>query len=315
MGHVWDATYTVKSIDGLVTTGVIRNIPAASTPTQAKLLAFVTDVKGLINGGVQEHNLLDWNEDVIAGTVTPEGLNSDKAMISYQYMDADDITKFERMYLPNPDVATHFEAVGGEGYRMTAAARTTFAGLLSTATGLTITVSEGKLVSQAGYHGRRDHHVLYEDETGNLCPMHVLLATNAGTLSAFATAAQGFSLSKTVKATFLTRTRTINDPAAGIGLAETDALKIDFSSVEAQMKARFFYADGEKRKYMTVLLPSIARSACYQTAKKKNAWKLLNTIADPLGNDLATSLNTLLGATKIVAYKGSKFDGINLKTQ
>lgn len=315
MAHIWEATYTIKDTGGITTTGKIRKIPAASTPTLAKMLTMVTALKAFMNGGVLEYSLFDWDETPFATpTITdPEGLNSVKALITFQYVNGSNELIYDRCYLPNPDVANHFEMVAGEGYRMLAASQATLETAMSTVTGLTISIIEVKLVTQSGHHARTASCVMFKDSVGALCPMNIPLATTGAALATFAGALDtgGFSRSTVYNSTFLTKTMAVPDPSAGIGLPAVDAGDPAFTSVETRATLKFGYLVGAKKKYMSVILPSVKNSSCVTTEKKKDAWKFVYAN----GGTVAGALNTMFtGGSKTVAYRSSKVKIKDLQT-
>ena len=300
MGHKYDGTITVKDTLNISATIPIMDIPAAGSPDMTKMLALATSLKSHLNGGIVSYALLDWEDTLATDATTPTGVNSDKALILYEWADAGDIVHYERLILPNPNVATHFEPVEGEGYRMLAASMTSLGTLLSTASGLTITVNEGKLIHQSGRKVKGATSIGFKDSIKQTAWMQFSYATTAAALTTLANAiATGqYSLSKVTVASFLTKTEVLPDQSSGIGLAAVDADAMSFTTVETRAFLTMSYLEGDIKKFMRFLMPSIKNSDCV-IGTGKDDWKLTKAV----GDGVALSLVALFGsANKNVGY-------------
>jgi hypothetical protein len=313
MGHKYDATITVKDTMNIPAVIQIKEIPAAGSPDMTKLGALATSLKSHMNGGIAAYALLDWEDTAVTDVSTPVGVNSDKALILYQWFDADDIQQYGRLILPNPRVGLHFEAVEGEGYRMLAASKTTLEGILSAASGLAITVSEGKLIHQSGKKSKSHTSIGFIDELVSTAWMQFPLVTDTAALGTMAGALVNgnFSGSKITTASSLTKTEVLPDQSAGIGLAAVDGDDPKFTTVETRAILKFRYRDGTVKKYMNCLLPSVERTVCELTGKKKDSWKVKKAVAD----GIALSLTALFGSgNKAVYYESCKMKVKNIRS-
>jgi hypothetical protein len=314
MSHIFDATITFAGTDDIPTTSHIKDIPAASAPDLTKLLGVATSIKSHVNAGIRMYTLLDWEERIINPITTAAGVNSDKAFIDYEYVPTGGARQYGRFVLPNPNVPTHFEDLPGEGFRMLEASRAALATLLSTASGLTITVTEGKLGYQDGQRnrGKSGSCIEFSDSVGGQAYMGFPVATSADALVTLAGALDSglYSLSQVTCAYFLTKTFAIPDPTSGIGLAEDDADDIKFSTCETRANMKFYYLDGGQKKYMSFLLPSIKNSDCVRNGPR-SGWK----VRVPVGDGIALSLTAMFGsANRQPRYIRSKIKVKNIRS-
>lgn len=295
MGHVFDAEITVKDTMGIRASAFLRAIPTAGTPDMTKMLALATSLKSHLNGGIESYSLLDWLETLIVPVFTPAtGVNSDKALILYEYEDGAGNVVYGRSILPNPDVLNHFEQVEGEGFRMLAESRDEMTVLFQAASGnTTFRVVVGKLMHQhgRGNRGRRDTCIQFTDSLGKRAYMAIPFASSSGALVSLAEAFDEsvFSNSQITRAWYLTKTDAITDPTSGIGLPAEDADQIAFTTVETRAMLKMYYLQDSRKRFMKFMMPSIKNSACERSG---DDWRVLNAA----GQGVALSLRALFGA-------------------
>ncbi len=306
----------IRYVDrGLIASGtVIQPIAEAVAPTTVKLLALATSLHSYVNPGVQGYSLMEWEEDTVGSPLaTAVGSNCEKGQVNYSYVDADGITQYGTMWIPNPDLAL-YELVEGVGYRMTAAAVALLETAMSTASGLTINIQQVKYEYKEREFGsgvKNASSLKFEDQIGNVVWMAFPLATDLAALQTFGAAmnagdaTNGFTKSICDRCVFLTETDAICDPATAPGLPATGV----WDSVEARAFVKMAYVEDGKKKFMQVILPGIKQTNCELKAGKKG-WKVTKTV----GDGVATALTTFFGAAnRTCRFVGSRVDVKDLK--
>lgn len=310
---IYNAEVIFKDDVGIKAKTTINKIPVASAPDLSKLLTLATALKSISNAGVFSYSLLGWEQAPFAGSATPAGLNTVKAVLNLSYP-IGGITQYRQITIPNP-AQTLIESVVGQGTRVTAAKLATISGLLSTSSGIAVTATEGKIAidMKRSNSSPTGTAIAFRDENGNDAYMHLPkeLVTTFAALTTLTTALQTatVSASKIVRTFMLTKTEALPDPTSGIGLAEFDATNIIFSSVEERMRTSHCYTDTDDlRAYMHVIIPAPIFTNLEDSGKY---WKF----SDAVGIQLAEDLSTFLGATKEVTFAGSKLNHKNLRPQ
>lgn len=309
---MFSASMQYIDIGNIKATSVIQPIPAASAPTTAKILTLLTVLKAHINPGVFMYSLKEWTEGAVTGAVaTAVGSNRDKALVSFSYVDAGGETQFGVMWLPNPDLA-HFELVEGVGYRLLPASKVLLETSMSTASGLTIKITEGRLEykeREAGNGSKNASCLRFEDSVGNMDYMAFGLATDSAALIAFGGAlnTDGMTQSKLEVSQFLEQTDVMCDPTVAPGIPAAG----DWDCVETRAILNFAYVAGGKKKHMKLMLPGIKQADCeYKTGKK--GWKVKKVV----GDGVATALTGFFGAPqRTLRFVGSRLDGVDLQNQ
>ena len=309
----YNAEIMFADTSGVKAKTVLKAIPIASAPDLSKILTLVTAMKALSNAGIFAYSLLGWESAAFAGTVTPVGLNSVKALINLQYMTSG-VTYYRNLFIPNPGQDI-LEQVPGQGVRVTAAALTAITVALTASAGFAVTAVEGKIVVQNRKNNVSPHGscIGYEDENKNTCYMTIPagLVTAATALVTLATALQTatVSASKTTKTAFLTKSEALPDPTEGIGLPAVDEDNILFGAVEARMRTSHSYVVSSNRKYEHVILPAPKYSECVLSGKNYK----FTVVA---GEALAAALTTFYGSgNRALTYAGSKMKNPNLAEQ
>lgn len=289
---------------------VLKDIPVASAPDMAKLLTLATALKDASNAGISSYSLLGWESATFAGTASPTGLNTVKAMVLTKYS-VGGIEYFRNIFIPNP-AQTTIEEVAGLGTRVTSAKLASITAALTAAAGFAITAVEGKVVVRNKKNSSSPNGIAIEFEDSERNTDYLTLPANyvttAAALVTLATALQTatISASKIVYTHMLTVTEALPDPTEGIGLAAVDPTDKVFSSVTKRIKLRFSYEANDLRKYETVIIPAPVQSELVKSGK--------NWLMDDAGGDgLAVDLSTFLGETKTLTYVGSKLVSKNLK--
>ena len=309
---MFSASMQFVDIGNIKAGSVIHPIPAASTPTTAKILTLLTVLKTHINPGVFGYSLKEWTEGAVTGTVDPAvGSNCDKALISFSYLDANDETQYGVMWLPNPDLA-HFELVEGVGYRLLPASKLLLEASMSDASGLTVKITEGRLEYQehdAGTGSKTASCLRFEDEVGNMTFMSFALATDSAALIAFGAAlnTDGMTKSKLEVSQFLEQTDVMCSPIVAPGIPEAG----DWDCVETRAYLKFAYLEGGKKKFMQLMLPGIKQAGCELKAGKRG-WKVTKVV----GDGVALALTGFFGAPqRTLRFVGSRVDGVDLRSQ
>ena len=289
---------------------VIKDIPIAAAPDMTKLLTLATALKAASNAGVLAYSLLGWESASFAGTATPAGLNTVKAMILTKYV-ASGIEIFRHVFIPNPG-QTVIEEVPGVGTRVTAAALAAITAALTASAGFAVTALEGKVIVRNKQKSGSPHGIAIEFQDEGLNSDYLTLPSNyvttAAALVTLATALQTavVSASKITFTHMLTKTEALPDPTTGIGLPAVDADDVVFSSVTKRIKLRFSYVVSSKRKHMSVIIPAPVQAELTRSGKN---WQM----EDAGGDGFATDLTTFLGSGKTLTYVGSKLEGILLQ--
>lgn len=289
---------------------VIKEIPVASTPTLVKLLAYATSLKTYSNAAVHSYSLLGWEEATVTDATVPSGLNTVKAIVNCEYV-VSGVRKYRNIFLPNPS-QTAMEEVVGQGIRLTQDALDDISAALSTASGITITATEGKLVVKSWKKDSspRGICVVFKDEEQHNSYMTLPseFCTTAAALATFAAAlvTAAVSASRIISCFFLTKQEAVVTPGEGIGEAISDEDNIQFSPVESRMWAKMSYVESSKKHTQSLVIPAMRNAA---VATSGDSWAI-----PPLtGADIATALGTFTGRT--YTYKGSKFKNKNLVPQ
>lgn len=305
----------IRFVDvGGIRTGVnIQPIPDASAPTTVKIGTFLTVFHAHQFPGVESYSLCEWTEAEVTGAVASAvGSNCEKALINYHYIDADDNTQYRQMWLPNPDLATHFELVEGVGYRMLPASVALLEASMSTATGLTIVIDSAKQEYRQSLPtsgAKKESALRFTDQIKDKTFMSFPLATDSAALVTFGEAlnTDGFTKSILDRAFFLARTDVLCDPLVSPGLPATGV----WGSVETRAYLKFTYMDGTRKKFMRLMLPGVKQSDC-ELKDGKAGWKVKKVV----GDGIATALTGFFGsAVRTFRYVNSKVDVVDLVTQ
>jgi hypothetical protein len=306
----YNAKITFADVAGKQGNTVIKEIPVAAAPDMTSVLAIATALKAASNAGILSYSLLGWESASFAGTATPAGLNTVKAMVLTKYV-VGGIEVFRHIFIPNPG-QTVIEEVSGLGTRLTAAALTAITNALTASAGFAVTAIEGKVIVRNKRASSSPTGIAIEFVDSNLNSDYLTLpenyVTTAAALVTLATALQTAVVSSS-KITFthmLTKTEALPDPTSGIGLAAVDDDDVVFSSVTKRIKLFFSYEVGDKRKYQTVIIPAPKQSELVKSGK---SWKM----DDAGGDGLAEDLSTFLGETKTLTYVDSKLESKDLK--
>ncbi len=306
----------IRFIDrgGIRTGSVIQPIPAAAAPTTAKLATLSNVLYAHINAGIESYSVLEWIEAAVTGAVAAAtGTNCDKALINYAYIDGAGDTRYNQLWIPNPDVATHFELVEGVGFRLLAATATLLEVALSVAIGFPVQIVEGKLEYRErdpGAGNKTASSLKFEDEFGNIAYMAVPLVASAAALATFGGALNtiGITKSKLNRAAFLDEKTVLLDPATAPGTPNTTG---DWGCVETRAILRFAYMENTQKKTMRLSLPAVMQTDC-EVKKGKRGWKFKKASGDVI----ASALTTFFGASvRTLRFTGSQVDVKDLDPQ
>lgn len=294
-------------VGALKATSSLYDIPAASTPDMTKLLALATSLHSYSRAGVLTYALLQWTEgEMTTPLAAAVGSNCDKAQINYKWIDAGGSQQFGTLWIPNPD-PTIFELITGVGYRLTAAAKALLETSLSTASGLTISIVEGKpeyKESDAGIGGKNDSCLQFIDEAGNYSYMAFPLASSSALLIALGDAFNTDSITQSVldRSFFLAKTEASPAIAAATGA---------WDCVETRAYVKMQYIAGGKKRYQTIMIPAPLATNLEQNVGQRG-WNFTKAV----GEGIALALTSFYGAgNRTLTYVGSRVDVKQLQNQ
>jgi len=282
------------------------DIPAASAPDMTKLLALATSLHSYSRAGVATYALLQWTEGAMTTPLgAAVGSNCDKAQINYKWIAGGD-QRFGTFWIPNPD-PTIFELVTGVGYRLTAAAKALLEASLSTASGLTISIVEGKpeyRESDAGIGGKNESCLQFIDEAGNYSYMSFPLAASSALLIGLGDAFNTDSITQSIldRSFFLAKTEANPAIAAAAGA---------WDCVETRAYAKMQYISGGKKHFQTIMIPAPIATNCEQNTGQRG-WNLTKVV----GDGIALALTSFYGSgNRSLTFVGSRVDVKQLGNQ
>lgn len=285
----------------------LYDIPAASTPDMTKLLGLAMSLRSYSRAGILTYALLQWTEgEMTTPLASAVGSNCDKAQINYKWIDAGGSQQFGTLWIPNPDPAI-FELITGVGYRLTAAAKTLLETSLSAASGLTISIVEGKpeyKESDAGIGGKNDSCLQFVDEAGNHSYMSFPLAASSALLIALGDAFNTDSITQSIldRSFFLAKTET--DPGLPAATGAHDC-------VETRAYIKMQYVSGGKKRFQTIMIPAPISTNLEQNVGQRG-WNV-NKVT---GDGIALAMTSFYGsANRTLTFVGSRVDIKQLQNQ
>jgi hypothetical protein len=303
-----------KDVGGIYARSTLLDLPVTAGD-MAGLLTLATALHLHSNAGVVGYSMMQWDETAITpALVNSIGLNSDKALITVRFVQGGQ-TYYKNLWLPNPNVATHFEMIQEEGYRMLTASRLALADLLTTSAGFDVVVTEGRLLTKNANgrrRGKNSNCIEFVDSMENSAYMKIpgsLLGIPPTGLPALATAidAAAFSNSRVIAAYEFNREDEVVDPAnaLAIPIVDANAPTPDFSTVETRAIIKCSHMEIPLKQFTELTLPAIKFS---ELVASKGQWKVLQA----RGVLIAAAVATFTSYDD-VSFVGSKVKGIDIQ--
>jgi hypothetical protein len=302
----YDAVIRWKDVGGNFGTSHLKGIPSASTPDTTKLGTLATALKVLSNAAVYRYDLIQWDQEAIAGTRSPViGLNSVKAAILLDYV-YNGISEQRMVWLPNPS-ETVVEAVEGRGQMITQDALDDLSSAFSTLAGFSVTARYGQVLSRSFKRqgSPSGSCLVFQDEAqykGFLTIPNVLVASQAA-LKTFAGVLDTGEYSNSLLInSFYQEIGEVNPTqGSGIGLAIADpTLIVPCSNAKAHMKVKMTFPVEEERHFQSIALPAFKKA-------KTSVSKGYFTLTPEDGAAVASALTTFYGSgNRTLTYYSSK---------
>lgn len=303
-----------KDIGGIYAKSTLPDLPVTAGD-MAGLLTLATALHLHSNAGVVGYSMMQWDETAITPTlVNAIGVNSDKALITVRFVSGGQ-TYFKNLWLPNPNVADHFEMVQEEGYRMLTASRLSLAALLTTSAGFDVVVTEGRLLTKNANgtrRGKNSNCIEFVDSMQKSAFMKIpssLLGVPPTGLPTLATAIDvaGYSNSRIIAAYEFNREDETVDPATALAIpiVDANAPTPDFSTVETRAIIKCSHVEAPLKQFTHTTIPAIKFS---ELVASKDAWKVIQA----RGVLIAAALATFTSYDNMT-FVGSKVKGIDIQ--